>query len=495
MVSKTEISFQKKLPQAIELEEAVLGAMLVNTKASDEVFTIVRSASVFYKIEHQLIFAAISDLYVKSQGVDVLTVSEKLRAMKKLEEVGGDFVLIGLTQKVATSAHVEYHSRILVQKYLLRRVISMNNQINALAFDDSTDVFDLLERYQNEFDKIVDITKTGRRTMSFDVSLGELKKSIERLSANTDEVPLVGVTTGFKRTDIHTGGYKAGNLVIIAARPGMGKTSKVLKTVIENIKKSIPVGVISLEMSMEELTARMVAIDTNFHLKQLLKTGFEKTEYFATYDAHSNRMKGYPVIVDDSGANDLTEIVITAKSWKRTKNIKLLVIDYLQLMDDKSIKGSNRESVMSSISRRLKLLAKELEIPVIALSQLSRAVETRGGNKRPILADLRDSGAIEQDADIVEFIYRPGYYGIDISEDDYSTETNRRCVALGANAEINYAKFRSGSIGTALLQWIPDKTKFIDVEDSSEQLEYIDQDLPKISPKNAFIADKTVFDA
>lgn len=485
----------KSFPQALDLEKAVLGIALVDSKAPDIMFQAIRDFKTFYPPKHQAIFLAMAELYGKSQPIDLLTVSEKLKSMGKLETVGGDFYLIEITRAIASSAHTEFHCKILVQKYLKRRIIMFNNQVNALAFDESTDVFEILDRYQKEFDNVIDITRTGRKTASLPESLHSLKVSVERLSNNKDEVPLVGLTTGFKRTDLHTGGYRNGNLVILAARPGMGKTSKVLKTIVENVKKDIPVGMISLEMSMNELTARIVSINTSFHLKQLLKTGFEKTEYFKTYDAYANHIEKYPLVVDDSGVNDITEIVILAKAWARTYGIKMLVIDYLQLMCDKSIKG-NRETEMASISRRLKLLAKELDLPVVALSQLSRAVETRGGSKRPNLSDLRDSGAIEQDADIVEFIYRPDYYGIQISEDDYDIPSQKRCVSLGANAEINYAKFRGGSVGTALLKWVGDKTKFVDVEDDNDTVEYIDRPLPKLSTEEAFNhSNETVFDA
>ena len=497
MVTKSEIQPLEKgkmPPMAIEMEQVVLGAMLVDTKAADIVFGIIKTKSVFFKSKHQDILMAIGELYSKSQPIDLRTVSQKLREMKKLEDAGGDHYLITLSQKVASSAHTEHHCRILMQFYIKRSLIMVNSQITALAYDDSTDAIELLDRYQKEFDKVVDLTLTGRKSITFSDSLDNLKLDIERLSNNTDEVPLVGITTGFKSTDKHTGGYRNGDLVVLAARPGMGKTSKVLKTVVENVKQGIPVGFISLEMSMAQLTARMVAIDTNFHLKQLLKTGFEKSDYFQTYDAHRNRMKKYPFLVNDSGVSDLTEIVIQAKAWKRSNDIKLLVIDYLQLMDDKSIKGNNREAVISSISRRLHLLARELDIPVIALSQLSRAVETRGGSKRPILADLRDSGAIEQDADIVEFIYRPGYYGIEMNEDDYGKK-GQYAMRLGADAEINYAKYRGGSLATILLKWVGDKTKFVDVTDTSESVEYIDGSVPTMSPAEAFDDDKTVFDA
>lgn len=484
-------------PQAADLESSVLGALLIDTKAADEVFSVIRTADVFYKENHYHVLNAINELYQKSNPIDLMTVSNQLKKMGKLEEVGGDYFLIKLTQGVATSAHVEYHSRILVQKYIARSVIAMNNQINAIAYDPATDVFELLDKYQEQFDRIVDLTTTGRSTMSFPDALQSIKLDIERHSANKEELQMVGIPTGFKNTDKHTGGYREGDLVILAARPGMGKTSKVLKTIVENLKQGNAVGCISLEMSMKQLTARIVAIDTNFHLKQILKTGFEKNEYFQTYDAHCKRMNAYPLYVDDSGTNDLTEIVIRAKAWKRSQNIELLVIDYLQLMDDKSVKGSNREAVTSSISRRLKLLAKELQIPVIALSQLSRAVETRGGSKRPLLSDLRDSGAIEQDADIVEFIYRPAYYKLDLIIEEYDDD-KQRLISLGADSEIIYAKYRGGSTGTTMLRWVGDKTKFIDVDDDNDTVEYIDKPLPKMNVAQAFgdaeNKSKTVFD-
>ena len=367
-----------------------------------------------------------------------------------------------------------------------------NAKVTSLAYDDGTDVFELIDRWQKEFDAISDLTSRGRQTMSFKDALGCLKKEVEVLSSNKGEVQLVGKTTGFKRTDKHTGGYRNQDLIIIAARPGMGKTAKVLKTVIENVKKGVPVGFVSLEMSVHQLTARAVAIDTNFHLKQLLKIGFDKLDYFRTYESHEQRMSEYKIFIDDSGESDITEIVIKAKMWKRVYGIELLVIDYLQLMSDKSIRG-NREQEISSISRRLKKLAKELDIPVIALSQLSRAVETRGGSKRPLLSDLRESGAIEQDADIIEFIYRPEYYKIDISEDDYDSESHKNCVRLGANSEIIYAKYRAGSTGTALLKWVGDKTKFVDVEDDNDVVDYIDSgkenSLPLGDPETVFDRD------
>lgn len=479
-------------PQAVELEEAILGTIILFNRSADQVFQIIRDPQVFYLDKHKLLFAALYEMYNKNEPIDLLTVSDYLKRKGHLEKVGGDYALIKMTQVIFSSAHVEYHSRIVLQKHLKRKIIMLNNTIIEHAYDDQQDVFELVEGFQKEFDKVIDVISTGRKTEQLPESLQSLKLDIERLSSNKDEVVLTGVTTGFKRTDLHTGGYQEGDLVILAARPGMGKTAKALKCVLENLKRGVPVGVFSLEMSMKQLTARIVAIDTDFHLKQLLKSGFEKAHYFKNYARHAERMQAYPLVVDDSGISDITEIVIMAKAWKRAYGIKFLVIDYLQLMRDREIKG-NREAEISNISRRLKLLAKELQLPILLLSQLSREVEKRGGTKRPVLSDLRDSGAIEQDADIVEFIYRPDYYGIDIVSQDYEDENCQRCVEKGGNSEIIYAKFRAGSVGTAILKWVGDKTKFVDVEDDNDTVNYIDQKLPTITTAQAF-AGNTVFD-
>ncbi len=464
----------KQMPQAVEMELAVLGAMMIDRTSPDLVLPIIKSSGAFYEPKHQYIFEAISQLYIKGIGVDILTVSNELKVMGKLDQAGGDFHLINIANKVSSSAHVEYHSRVVMQQFLRRMIITFNAQITAMALDDSTDVFELISKWQKEFDKVADITTAGRKSLSFKDSLEHLKKEIEQLSSKNKENELVGVDTGFQKTNNFTGGYRSQDLVILAARPGMGKTAKVLKTAVANIRKGVPVGFISLEMSVHQLTARCVAIDTDFHLKQLLKSGFDKPQYFESYSEHQQRMEKYPFYIDDSGSGDIADVVMTAKLWKRMHGIELLVVDYLQLMGDRSVKG-HRENEISSISRRLKLLAKELEIPIIALSQLSRAVETRGGNKRPMLSDLRESGSIEQDADIVEFIYRPEYYDIDINDTlDYYNDTNQTLVSMGANTEIIYAKYRGGSTATTLLKWVGDKTKFIDVEDANDVANYID---------------------
>jgi replicative DNA helicase len=485
-IDKSKIISTKLPPASIELEKVILGAMMIDKTGLEEAMLIIPTADVFYKDEHKAIFQAIQRIYNAGEGIDLLTVSDNLKKYKELERAGGDFYLIQLTQMISSSAHIEYHSRIILQAYMKRQIIFFSSQNISLAYDDSTDVFDLLRGWQKAFDGIQDYISTGRNTMSFPAALQNLKESVELLSKNKNEVKLVGIDTGFNIINKSTGGYRNQDLVVIAARPGMGKTSYVLKCAIENCKKNIGVGFISLEMSVEQLTARAVAIDTNFHLVQLLKKGFEKVEYFNTYSQHQDRMNSYPLYIDDSGKCDITDIVITAKLWQRKYGIKVLIIDYIQLMNDKSVKG-NREAEISSVSRRLKRLAKELNIPVIALSQLSRQCETRGSSKRPLLSDLRDSGAIEQDADIVEFLYRPSYYKIDIESTDYDSPLDV-LVSAGADTEVIFAKYRAGSTGTTLLKWVGDKTKFVDVDDVMERTEYIGEELslPKPTANEAF---------
>lgn len=468
-------------PQAIDIEEAVLAALLIDKNAIDEVMLIIKTGNVFYKESHRYIFEAVKSLFEDGEPIDMLTVSQRLKSFGKLADIGGDMALMSIMQKAASGAHADYHSRILMQKFVAREIIKFNAQTTALAYNEATDIFELLGKLQNEFDSISQVTLTGRKVKSFSEHMKELGHRIEFLSSQAGNNELSGVHTGFKRINAFTGGYQPQELIILAARPGMGKTSKVLKTVVENAKIGNAVGFVSLEMSAPQLTARIVAIDTNFHLSQLIKSGFEHSKYFESYSMHQNRMKDYKILIDDDANSDINNIVLKARYWKRVFDIQLFVVDYLQLMSDSSKKGQ-REQEISSISRRLKLLAKELNIPIIVLSQLSRAVETRGASKRPMLSDLRESGAIEQDADIVEFIYRPSYYKIEIEDE--------AMLAEGSDTEIIYAKNRRGSIGTTALKWIGDKTKFVDPTDETEyhnhSTEVYTKPLPVGNPSDVF---------
>lgn len=478
------INLEKGLlpPQATDIEEAILGVVMICEGSVDIMLMIIKHGDVFYKEAHKCIFIAIKELFEAGNPIDLLTVSQKLKQLKMLEMAGSDYYLIQLTQKVASAAHLEFHCRIVLQKFIGREIIKFNAKTTMLAYDDSVDIFDLMGKLQNQFDEISNITITGQKTNSFAQNIKDLGARIEFLSTSSEENKLVGVHTGFGKVNKKTGGYHPGELIILAARPGMGKTSLVLKTAIENVKTGNSVGFFSLEMSAMQLTARAVAIDTDFHLSQLIKSGFEKPKYFESFNNHAARMSEYNLFIDDSPESDINSIVLKARFMKRKYDVKLLIIDYIQLMSNSSLKG-NREQEISSISRRLKLLAKELEIPIIALSQLSRAVETRGSSKRPMLSDLRESGAIEQDADIIQFIYRPEYYGIEINGNpDYD-----ELVSEGCNTEFIFAKYRGGSVATSGLKWIGDKTKFSDPTDHDETIVEVKENyIPVGNPNDAF---------
>lgn len=442
-------------PSAITAEEAVLGAMLIDKSSVDEVLMILRDEQVFYKNENRLIFKAIKELNIANVGIDLITVSNKLRANGDEANIGGVGYLIKLTQTVASTAHIEHHSRIILQQWVKREVITMAAVLTRSSFSETIDIFDLLADAEKGLDRVNEMLESGGGQIDFKAALQQVVDRVEMLS-NQKENELSGITTGFRTIDKFTGGWQPADLIIIAARPGMGKTALILKNLLEISLTGAPVGMFSLEMSIVQLAARLVAINSNFHLSQLIKKGFEKDEYFLTLINVQNAMNSLQIHIDDSAGLSVHQLQMKARMWKRKYGIKALFVDYIQLMNGDSKLGGNREQEISTITRKLKQLAKELNIPVIALSQLSRAVETRGGDKRPRLSDLRESGAIEQDADAVIFIYRPEYYGLEPDSD---------LSDLGANTELAFAKYRTGSLETKGLWWQGDKTKFMDVED------------------------------
>jgi replicative DNA helicase len=475
------------MPQAIDIEQAVLGVLMIDMKCQDECLMILKSPDVFYTEQHQVIFEAIQALYDAAEQIDMLTVPAKLRTMGKLEVAGGDYYIITLTQKISSGAHIEYYSRILLQMYIKRQIIKNASAFAGQAYLETVDSLELLQQWSDSLDNITAITMTGGSEISYAKALDIVEKRIEQLSHKQDEA-LTGIDTGFRKINEQTAGYQPGELIIVAARPGMGKSAYMLRPVLRNASKGIAVGIISLEMSVYEIASRTVAIDTNFHLKQITKEGFTKPEYFTTFSKHKHRMNAYPILMDDSAKSDIRDIVATLRLWKRKHNIGFAVIDYLQLITD-STKGGNREQEVASISRKLKMLCKELSIPMMVLSQLSRAVETRGSSKRPLLSDLRESGAIEQDANIVTFLYRPEYYKI---------EPDDELLSIGADSEAIFAKYRGGAPFEAGLKWIGDHTKYIDPDEYLQQQEALQQQqqqhaepwkekpLPATSPNDAF---------
>lgn len=438
-------------PSAVDVEQAVLGALMLDEKAIDEVLPIIKTADVFYKEAHQYIYVAINDLVNKNEPVDLLTVSSRLKTHGRLDGVGGDYYLISLSQSVSGSAHSEYHARLLLQMWMKRQFIKTSSEAIGMCYDERIDVFDIENYIETKLDIIREKTGAGTSQLSMMQATEAVVNRVEVLS-NMVEGEITGVPTGFSKIDKLTGGWQQTDLIIIAARPGMGKSAFCSASVLAAAKLNKGVGVISLEMSTVQLVTRLMANNSNFHLNQLFRHGFDKDkidDYFPKLVKLKVDMQNLPVYFNDTPALDIRDIKATARLWKRKHDIQILIVDYLQLIKDST--KTNREQEISSISGQLKAIAKELKIPVIALSQLSRAVETRGGDKKPQLSDLRESGAIEQDADLIGFIWRPEYYGMEVPFE---------LKDIGANTEFNVAKHRNGSIDRKGIWFDNNKTKF-----------------------------------
>ena len=464
-------------PQAVDLEEIVLGAMMIDKKGVDEVIDILHSDA-FYKDTHKAIFEAIISLFEKQEPIDLKTVSYQLKKDSNLSFVGGDVYLIGLTQKVSSSAHIEFHSRIILQKYIQRRLIEISNEIIENSYDETSDVFDLLDAAES---KIYDISqgnlKKNSQTAESLVSLAKTK--IEEISKKEG---LSGIPSGFHEIDKLTSGWQESDLIIVAARPGMGKTAFTLSMARNiSVENNIPVAFFSLEMSAIQLITRLISSETGLNSEKLRTGKLEKFEWEQLNVKVSN-LESAPLYIDDTPSLSIFDLRAKARRLSSQYGIKLIVLDYLQLMTvGSSQKTGNREQEISTISRNLKALAKELEIPIIALSQLSRAVELRGGTKRPILSDLRESGAIEQDADIVSFLYRPEYYKIDEWDDEDRTPS-------AGQAEFIVSKHRNGGLNSIKLKFVSSLGKFENLNTFENPFEFqskINNDT-RINPDQAF---------
>ncbi|WP_298369063.1 replicative DNA helicase [uncultured Lutibacter sp.] len=451
----TVINLEKgKLPpQAVELEEAVLGAMMIDKKGVDDVIDILHS-EVFYKESHQHIYEAIYTLFQNSEPTDLLTVANQLKKSGKLELIGGDFYLIGLTQKVASSAHIEFHARIILQKYIQRKLISISAEIIEEAYDETVDVFDLLDDAET---KLFEVTQGNLKKGSEDAQ-GLVNQAIKKIQEISNKQGMSGVATGFTRLDELTSGWQPSDLVILAARPGMGKTAFVM-SMAKNmaIDFGTPAAIFSLEMSSVQLITRMISSETGISSGKLRKGNLEPHEWEQLNVKVKNLSKA-PIFIDDTPSLSIFDLRAKARRLASQHGIKIIIIDYLQLMTAGSSSNGNREQEISTISRNLKALAKELAIPVIALSQLSRAVETRGGSKRPLLSDLRESGAIEQDADIVSFIFRPEYYGLTEWDDEERTPCE-------GQAEFIVAKHRNGGLENIRLKFTGHLAQFSNLDE------------------------------
>ncbi len=436
--------YGRVMPQALDLEEAVLGAMLVDRDGLPSVIEILKPET-FYKSAHNIIYASMLELFERSQPIDLLTVHEALKKSKRLEDVGGLNYLIELTNRVASSANIEYHARIVSQKYIQRELIRVSNETIKGSFEDEKDVFELLDDAERNLYEITDHNlNTGYERLS---SLAvKTRKEIEAVSKK--EEAITGVPTGFGELDRVTSGWQNSDLIIIAARPGMGKTAFTLSLARNAALTKKAVAVFSLEMANTQLVQRLIAMDSSIDSRKL-RNGQLSTDEWKRLNQTVDNMAEVPIYIDDTPAINIFELRAKCRRLKQNHDIELIIIDYLQLMTAApNQKKGNREQEISSISRALKSLAKELNVPVIALSQLSRSVETRGGSKRPVLSDLRESGAIEQDADIVTFIYRPDYY----ENDELDTPKDL--------AEIIIAKHRNGSLETVNLRFVPQFVRF-----------------------------------
>jgi replicative DNA helicase len=447
----TALEAGKLPPQAPELEQAVLGALMLERNAVNVAIDILQPES-FYVEAHKRIFAAILDLFRNDKPIDILTVTEELKKRSELDIVGGAFYISQLTSKVASSANVEYHARIISQKHILRELIRISAETTRDAFDDSADVFDLLDKAEQDLYAIT----SGNLKRNYEPMSDLIQDAIAQIeSAKSKTGGVSGIPTGFVQLDKLTAGWQRSDMVIVAARPAMGKTAFVL-SMARNIavEHQKPVAVFSLEMSSTQLVTRLIASEAGISSEKLRKGELTDGE-FAILHQHIARLTNAPIFIDDTPALNIFELRAKARRLKSQHNVELIIIDYLQLMTGGGDnKGGNREQEISSISRSIKSIAKELDIPIIALSQLSRAVETRGGDKRPQLSDLRESGAIEQDADIVCFLYRPEYYKI--YEDEHGS-------TLGIG-EVIVAKHRNGAVDTVRLRFIPELAKFADLE-------------------------------
>ena len=437
-------------PQSREVEEAVLGALMVEPKVVPDVLDSL-NANCFYVEAHRKIFQAISALAMAHEAIDYLTITEQLKKTNELEEIGGFHYLIELSQRVGSAVHIDNHIKILLQRYIQRELITISSGIQRDAFNDSIPVDDLMQTAQ---EKLFTLAQNNMKRDTLPIS-DVIKEAISDIEANQQRSDgLSGVASGFTGLDKFTLGWQESDLVIVAARPAMGKTAFVL-TMARNmaVEHKTPVAFFSLEMSSKQLVKRLLVSETGLSSEKI--RGGKKFEEYEMHQLHQRirDLSTAPLFIDDTPSLSIYEFRSKERRLVNNAKVKLIIIDYLQLMTGPPELKGLREQEVATISRSLKAIAKELGIPIMALSQLSRAVETRGGNKRPQLSDLRESGAIEQDADIVMFIHRPDYYGLAEGEESKGL------------AEIILAKHRNGSTGVVNMRFRANEARFVDAND------------------------------
>lgn len=443
-------------PQAVDIEQAVLGAMMLEKNAVTDVIDMLTPNS-FYDPKHQYIYNAIRELFGSSSPIDLLTVSNKLRQNGELEAAGGSAYISQLTSRIGSSAHVEFHARIIAEKHIKRELIRMSGEVIRDAYDETTDVFSVLGKAEEELFKIAE-NNMGKNADTMQNVVRQAIEEIEKASQNSDGIS--GIPTGFFDLDKVTAGWQRSDMIVIAARPAMGKTAFVLSMARNTaVDHGMGVAFFSLEMSSVQLVKRLISSEARLDASKLRKGDLREDE-FQQLHSRISKLATAPLFIDDTPGISIFDLRAKCRRLKMQHDIQLIIIDYLQLMTAGGGKGpGNREQEISSISRSIKEIAKELNVPVIALSQLSRSVEQRGGDKRPQLSDLRESGAIEQDADIVSFIYRPEYYGFLQDEDGNSNE------GVG---EIIIAKHRNGDLRNVRLRFIGKYARFDNIDNYNE---------------------------
>ncbi len=438
-------SSRRQLPAAVDVEVAVLGAMILSPEAVPKVLESV-TPEVFFDKRNATIYSAMISLFEANEPIDTVSLFEELKKNNKLDSAGGAAYISKLAQDVSSAANVEYHSKIIVEKWILRKLIASSMDIATLAYSGTEDVFSILDAAESTIFKI---TEAGLKE-SYKGMDRAVKEAIEHIEAiHSKQLASFSVPTGFYALDDVLGGFQKSDLVIVAARPSMGKTAFALSAARNAaIDHKVPIAIFSLEMATIQLVVRLICAEAKINAHNV-RTGNFKAEDGSKISRTAHRLSEAPIYIDDTPAQNILEIRAKARRLKAEKNIGLIIIDYLQLMTA-STKTNSREQEISTISRSLKTLAKELNVPVIALSQLNRAVETRT-DKRPQLSDLRESGSIEQDADVVIFLTRPEYYGITQFADGESTE---------GIAEVIVAKQRNGPTGEVKLKFIKNYARF-----------------------------------
>ncbi len=444
-------------PQAVEVEKAVLGSMLIEHEAATIALQMLQIED-FYKPSHRHVFEVLHDLYERDNPLDLLTVENELRDRELLDVCGGSGYLSELTRSVSSAANVDYHAQIIAEKATKRNLIMNCTTIIQEAYDSTSDPYDLLDKAEQ---RIFDLANAKHRSQA--QPIGDVLKDTLSYLEDIRGKPsgITGVPTGLD-VDKYTAGWQNGDMVVIAARPSMGKTAFVLTAarnaaLHQDPKLRTKVAMFSLEMSAQSLVQRLLTMEGRINAQSARSGRLNDEEFKRLIDA-AGRLFTANIFVDDTPGLSILELRTKCRRLKSEHDIGLIIVDYLQLMTSNTKDHGNREQEIASISRGLKALAKELDVPVIALSQLSRAVETRGGDKRPQLSDLRESGSIEQDADVVSFLYRPEYYNITTTPEGKSTT---------GLAEIIIGKQRNGPVGSQELYFVKDYARFENLTQAS----------------------------